>query len=155
MLVQWFSPKSIAWLALTILNKYLWNKFLGEMLRTLAGTPGGATYLASSVNTLGSCVKFWDSMMLAGDDGLLWVCNMVGWLCLTGDVITGWTIASGCLFSAAFGAVVVAWTGGLLIFFVNMAANFLRAVIVPSSICGKSHIWMGVFQRTSRVLGCH
>ena len=56
-------------------------------------------------------------MMLVGVDGLFHVCNPVGVLCFTEDVSTGCTRASGCSFSADFGAVVVACTGILSFFF--------------------------------------
>ena len=55
-------------------------------------------------------------MMLSGADGLFRVYNLVWCLCLTGKASTVWTRAAGCLFYVAFGAVVVAFTGGLLIF---------------------------------------
>ena len=56
-------------------------------------------------------------MELAGDGGLFWVYNLVCCMCLTGDVSTGWTRYSSCLFSTSFGAVVVACTGGLSFFY--------------------------------------
>ena len=107
------------------------------MLRTLSITLGGAATIAAGVTTLRFCGEFWDSIPLAEADGLIFVYNLVWCLCLTGDVNNGWTRASVCLFSAAFGAVVVYWTGGLLIFFVNKAATFVSTVIVSSQIVEK------------------
>jgi hypothetical protein len=41
-------------------SKSPWDKFLGERLRTLAGTLGGAALLAAGVTTLGGSDEFGD-----------------------------------------------------------------------------------------------
>jgi hypothetical protein len=64
--VQWLLPKGMALLALPMSQKSPWDKFLGERLRALAGTLGGAALLADGVTTLGSCGKFRDSLTWAG-----------------------------------------------------------------------------------------
>jgi hypothetical protein len=48
----------MAWFAIPISNKSPWDKFLGERLRALAGTLGGAALLAAGVTTLVSCGEF-------------------------------------------------------------------------------------------------
>ena len=148
-LFQCFSPKAIAWLVITIFKKSSWTKFLGERLSTLVDD---AT-ITACVTTFWDCGEFWESTTLDVSDGLLLVFNMVWCICLTGDVSTGWTRDTGCLFSAEFATVAVAWTGGLVSFFLKMAANDVSAVGCVVSNGGKRHIWMGVFQRVSHVLG--
>jgi hypothetical protein len=47
-------------------RKSPWDKFLGERLRALAGTLGGAALLAAGVATLGGSDEFGDWMTWAG-----------------------------------------------------------------------------------------
>jgi hypothetical protein len=53
--VEWSLPNGMAFLELTMSPKSPWGKFLGERLRALAGTLGGAAILVAGVTTLGSC----------------------------------------------------------------------------------------------------
>jgi hypothetical protein len=48
-------PKDMALLALSMSQNSPWDRFLGERLRALAGTLGGAVILIYGVTTLGSC----------------------------------------------------------------------------------------------------
>ena len=137
LLVQWVSPKAIVWLALPISKKSSKNKVLGKRLLTIFSTFGDDASLSSSVTTLWGCGNFWDSMTLDRDDGLIWVCNLIWWLFLAGYMSTSCNRYAGCLFSAAFGNVAVAWTGGLLIYFLNMAANVVNSVILSNPIMEK------------------
>jgi hypothetical protein len=54
-----------------------WDIFLGERLRVLAGTLGGAALLTAGVTTIGGCGEFLDSMTLAGDVGMILCCYLV------------------------------------------------------------------------------
>jgi hypothetical protein len=73
---QWFLPNDMALFALTMSQKPPWDKFLGERLRALADTLGGAAILVSGVTTFGSCDEPQDSLTWAG---ILFtcVCNIV------------------------------------------------------------------------------
>jgi hypothetical protein len=44
---QWLLPKGMAFLALPMSQKYHWEKFLGERLRALYGTLGGAAIIVA------------------------------------------------------------------------------------------------------------
>jgi hypothetical protein len=63
----------MALLALPISQKSPWDKFLGERLRALIGTLGGAALLVAGVTTLGSCDEFRDSLTGQGLDSPLFV----------------------------------------------------------------------------------
>jgi hypothetical protein len=63
---QLLFPNGMALLALPMLQKSPWDKFVGERLRALAGTLGGAVILVAGVSTLGSCDESRDSMTWAG-----------------------------------------------------------------------------------------
>jgi hypothetical protein len=49
---QWLFPKGMALLALPMSQKSHCDKFMGERLRALAGTLGGAAIIVSGVSTL-------------------------------------------------------------------------------------------------------
>jgi hypothetical protein len=78
--VQWLFPNSMAWFALPMSRKSPWDKFLGERLRALAGTHGGAALLAAGVTTLGGSDEFGEWMTWAGEVGVtsLWSC-LIHW----------------------------------------------------------------------------
>ena len=117
-------------------------------MRTIEGNLGDAVPLVTGVTTLGGSVEFLDSMALDGADELFRVYDLVWCFFLTGYVSTSCTRAYGCLFYETFGAVVVACTGGLLIFFVKMAAKVVSAVILSSQIASKGTSRWGCFKVT-------
>ena len=105
-------------------------------MSTLSGTLGVAAPLNDSVTTIKGCGEFLDSMTLAGDDGLLLDWGREYWLDQS-----FWLFIF-----ASFGAIVIACTGCLLIFFVKMAANVLSAVVVSYLIVAKFTYRWGCFK---------
>jgi hypothetical protein len=66
----------MALLALPMSQKSPWDKFLGEMLRALSGTLGGAAILVDGVTTLRSCDDYQESLTWSGTV-LTCVCDLV------------------------------------------------------------------------------
>jgi hypothetical protein len=64
--LQWLFPKGMALLAMPMSQKSPRDKFLGERLRALSGTIGGAVIFVAGVTTLGSCDEYRDSLTWAG-----------------------------------------------------------------------------------------
>jgi hypothetical protein len=54
-------------LALPMSQKSHWDKFMGERLRALAGTLGGAVSIVDGATTLGSCDESRDSLTWEGN----------------------------------------------------------------------------------------
>jgi hypothetical protein len=65
--VQWLLPKGMELLALNMSHKSPWDKFMGERLRALAGTLGGAAILFAGVTPRVICDDFQDPLTWAGD----------------------------------------------------------------------------------------
>jgi hypothetical protein len=93
---QWFVPRETAMFAVSMFQKSYCDKFLGERFCESAGTLGGASRPVIGVITLGR------NGVLVAPAELIFVCDLVLFLCCMGEVRMGCAITAGLLFSVAF-----------------------------------------------------
>ena len=139
-------PKAISQLELPI-SKKSWDKFLGEARRILIGTLGGAAFPVAGVTTLGGDGESWLALTVSGTVGLNFVCDLVWYWPLIGDIkgggiVRSWSLVLGFLFAAA------GETGAdpFLNFLVKMADKVARAEIVSSPMVAKGTSGCGCFR---------
>jgi hypothetical protein len=137
---QWWFPKSMAMLAVSMSQMSCCDKFRGERFCEHIGTLEGASWPVIGVTTLGS------NGALVVSSVLIIVCDIVWHCCCTEESKIGLDNSEGIVFSAVLAGVFGrpgVWTFWNL--FLKISASFVSAVTVSSPMCANVTSGWGFF----------